>query len=99
MATLLKWIGRALVVVWVVDGVACLYFKNRAISEMHNPACCKNAVSFGSLTDHPVLISYGTALGYHLTEWIFIACFVLVAALSVVSRRFAPSESATENGR
>ena len=71
MAMLIKWLGRALLVIGGVDLIACFYFKNRAIGEMHDPACCKDAVSFTSLTDHPVLISHGTAFGYHLTEWVF----------------------------
>ncbi len=99
MALLIKWLGRTLFVIWGVDGIACLYFKDRAISEMHNLACCKDAVSFSSLTDHPVLISHGTALGYHLTQWIFFGCSGLAAALHFADRRLAQRASSAENDR
>lgn len=99
MAMLIKWLSRALFGIVSVDLVACFYFKNRAIDEMHDPACCKDAVSFTSLTDHPVLISRGTALGYHLTEWVFFGCFCLIAVLHAAGRRIAPSSGPTETDR
>jgi hypothetical protein len=99
MAILIKWLGRTLFVIAGVDLIACFYFKSRAIDEMHDPACCKDAVSFSSLTDHPVLISHGTAFGYHLTEWIFLGCFCLMAALHAAGRRFNQSSAPTETDR
>lgn len=99
MAMLIKWLGRVLFFIWGVDAIACFYFKDQAIDEMHDPACCKDAVSFSSLTDHPVLISHGTAFAYHLTEGIFFGCLVLMAALYAADRRFNQSASPIESDR
>lgn len=99
MAKLIKWLGRALFVIGGIDLITCFYFKNRAIDEMHDPACCKDAVPFASLTDHPVLISSGTAFGYHLTEWVFLGCFCLIAALHVAGRRLNEDALPTGSGR
>jgi|GEM_PF-3483585 len=99
MAMLIKWLGRALLVIGGVDLIACFYFKNRAIGEMHDPACCKDAVSFTSLTDHPVLISHGTAFGYHLTEWVFVGCVCLMAALHAAGRRLIQRPVPTSSNR
>ena len=99
MTVMFKWLGRALFVIAGVDLIACFYFKSRAIAEMHDRACCKNAVSFTSLTDHPVLISHGTAFGYHITEWVFFGCFCLIAALHAAGRRLTQSSAQTETDR
>ena len=99
MTMLIKWLGRVLFVFWGLDAIACFYFKDRAIDEMHDPACCKDAVSFTSLTDHPVLISHGTAFGYHLTAGMFFGLIFLMAALHAAGRRLAQSASPIESDR
>lgn len=99
MEVFIKWLGRVLFASWGVDAIACFYFKYRAIDEMHDPSCCKDAVSFTSLTDHPVLISNGTAFGYHLTEGMFFGLFILIASLHVAGRRLAQSTRPTESDR
>ena len=91
MARLIKWLRGAVFACWGVDLLAAYYFKSRAIDEMHDPLCCRYPVWFASLTDHPVLIYRGTALGYHLTQWIFFGCCGLMAVLYAGGRRFAQS--------
>jgi hypothetical protein len=99
MEMFIKWLGRALFASWGVDGIACFYFKDRAIEEMHNPSCCKDAVSFTSLTDHPVLISSGTAFGYHLTEGMSFGFFFLMIASHAAGRRLAQSTRPIKSDR
>ena len=99
MTMFIKWLGRVLFLSWGVDAIAYSYFKDRAIDEMHDPACCKDAVSFTSFTGHPVLISHGTAFGYHLTEAMFFGFFFLMLALHTAGRRLAQSASSIESDR
>ena len=99
MAGLIKWLGRAMFAICGIAMVASFYFKGRAIDEMHDPLCCRDPVLFASLTDHPVLISRGTALGYHLTQWVIFGSFSLMAVLYAVGRRIDQAARPPGNDR